>query len=960
MDMSPPLRNTWKVHKFGGTSVASAALLRRASSIVSAQLSASDDDPGRRACVVVSAMGGRPKATDLLLGAVSAAADRDVDGAEECLAEVYEKHRCCLEDPELAELLPEGRATSLLAGVARDLSDVRDVLRTVGIMMWKSERVSALVAGYGELWNAAALAAVLGAVAARQERADGPGGGAEGTDRYVFVDARRVVTTDEEGEAIDWEASVEKWEAVYASEADACRAEYPVEERWGVRVHAVVTGYVASTASGVPTTLGRDGSDYTAAIFGRLLQSGADACSTVNIWTDVDGVLSADPRRVPNVRVLPEVSYVEAMELAYFGAKVIHPKTMGPVMQCVPQVPIYIKNTFNPDFVGSRIYVSGTGHANRERCVAGFSSVDRIGIVDVEGSGLVGVPGVAKRLFGAINSLGVSVILIAQASSEHSITMALPMAAIEIVRAALEETFARELRLGYISSIRVVGPCSIIAAVGDGMSQTTGVAGRFFSALGDASINVLAVAQGSSERNISAVVLADDATRALRAVHAAFHLSHTYVRVGVVGGNTEVGMALLRLLEGQRDKLRTAFDIDLQVCAVYASGPEGGDGEGIGKNRLVVLTNTDNEGSDDSITAAAYERAEGGGGGGGGPDLARAVPGGGLAEFSSHLVSNACAHTIIFDCTADGTVAEFHAEWLVAGIHVVTANNRGLSGPRALREAISKAENRGDKSSGRYLPEVAAAGGLPVVSTLRSLLSSGDRIKQIDGIMSVSMSYIMFRIAPPPMVAECRVFDEGASKNGAEETPPGSPRNGTDGPCSFSMAVREAIDLGLMEIDPSNDLSNEYTARCLMVLAKELGMDGRGVDVGSIQAGSDVLELSDAVDEQMAARVEAAAARGCVPRQVATLDVASKTTVVRIMDVPHTHVFAVTPPSCECVRFFTKRHSRYPLIIQGPAMGVDSTASALLAEVLHLMQGRIGVPTRNLGKLRQGSSVALV
>jgi len=582
---------------------------------------------------------------------------------------------------------------------------------------------------------------------------------------------------------------------------------------------------------------------------------------------------------------------------------------MGPVMKCSPQVPIYIRNTFNPDFVGSRIFVSGTGHANRDRCVAGFSSVENIGIVDVEGTGMVGVPGMAHRIFAAVHSLGVSIILIAQASSEHSITIATTMEATKMIKEALEQTFSQELKLGKVSCVRVVGPCSIIAAVGDGMSHTTGVSGRFFSALGDAKINVMAVAQGCTERNISAVVETSQSTRALRAVHAAFHLSHTYVRVGIVGGDTELGYALLGLLEAQRDKLRIAFDLDLQVCVVHSSDPHG----------MVILKNDDGRPGDGSITTMSYNLATGTSVCGGllGPavdDEARQIEGEDLSNLVARLISDACAHTVIFDCTADAAAAAHHASWLNHGVHVVTANNMGISGPKDVRDAIDHAERRKDRLSGKYLPEVAAAGGLPVVSTLRSLLSSGDKIKRIDGIMSVSMSYIMFRVAPPPMVTECRSFDQEACSLDMPE----QNKTSWDKPdaCSFSTAVREAITLGLMEIDPSYDLSNEYTVRCLMVLAKELGLQNDGFDVGCIQAKSDSLTITEEIDAQMAKRVASAAKKGCVPRQVASIDVPNRSISVKIIDVPGTHIFAITPPSCEIVRFFTHRHYRYPLIIQ--------------------------------------------
>jgi aspartokinase/homoserine dehydrogenase 1 len=324
---------------------------------------------------------------------------------------------------------------------------------------------------------------------------------------------------------------------------------------------------------------------------GRLLQS-----TNITIWTDVDGVLSADPRRVPTANVVSEMSYNEAMELAYFGAKVIHPKTMQPAISSSPQIPIFIRNTFNPNFKGTRIYTTSVTNTEPDKCVCGFSSIDRMALINVEGSGLIGVHGVAKRLFGTLESIGVNVVLISQASSEHSITFATVEDQAAAAREAIADEFQKELAQNRISNIDVNTPCSIIAAVGDGMHEVVGVSGRFFSALGDAQINVLAISQGCSERNISAVVSASQSTRALRALHAAFRLSHTTIRLAVVGMN-EVGESLLRLLETQRSIVRTTFEIDLQVCAIAMDSHD---------TDVFCLENNN---GDQSITIAAMKKA---------------------------------------------------------------------------------------------------------------------------------------------------------------------------------------------------------------------------------------------------------------------------------------------------------------------------------------------------------------
>jgi homoserine dehydrogenase len=332
----------------------------------------------------------------------------------------------------------------------------------------------------------------------------------------------------------------------------------------------------------------------------------------------------------------------------------------------------------------------------------------------------------------------------------------------------------------------------------------------------------------------------------------------------------------------------------------------------------------------------------------------------------------------VFDCTNDETVAMHHATWLRSGIDVVTANNTGLSGPKPVRQEIKEAEQALGKQSAKYLRQVTVAGGLPVLSTLRSLLNSGDVIRRIDGVFTVVLSYVLFRISPPPDIASCSNFDMEFS-NGAfgGDLSPGSDSPGSTAtigtPCTLSEAIREAIALGLTEEDPTTDLNNEYTARVLMVLARELGMDDDN-DVTTIQHSSDTLWdigktlgvasprdlgqlLTPEMDQKVKDRVESAQSRGCVLRSISSIDVKSKRIEIKLVEVPTHHVFAVTPPSCSCVRFFTKRHRAYPLIIQGPSAGADSTASALLAELLQRTRGLSN--TRTLALSREGSGAFL-
>ena len=333
-------------------------------------------------------------------------------------------------------------------------------------------------------------------------------------------------------------------------------------ENGGATPHYVITGYVASTVDGVATTLKRDGSDYSASIFGKMLAS-----SAVTIWTDVSGVYSADPRRVPEALIIPDVSYTEAIELAYFGAKVIHPKTMAPAI--MGNVPIFIRNTFAPQDPGTKIsnpVNMGASHLRKTNAVCGFSSIDNITLVNMEGSGMIGVPGIANRLFGALKNSGISVMFIAQASSEHSICFAIKSEFTELAKKTIEEAFFYEMNNSVFNNLSIIPECAIIAA-GETMGNMPGVAGVFFSAMGNAGVNILSISQGCNERNISAVVAASDATRALRAVHAAFWLSALGLSIGVVGTG-RVGSAVLQSLLEQTAILEQRYQIKVNIRGV--------------------------------------------------------------------------------------------------------------------------------------------------------------------------------------------------------------------------------------------------------------------------------------------------------------------------------------------------------------------------------------------------------
>ena len=811
----------WVVHKFGGTSVASAQRYRDVAAIVARE-------PGVRKAVVVSAMA---KVTDALIALTELARARDESYVAR-LAELVERH------VEAAkELLPEAEYLALTAVLRADAADIADVLRAIWLARTCSEELAELVSGYGEIWSAQMLGAHLGATG-RSAR---------------WLDARKVlvVRPGETGPVVDWSASRALLMAWLASE--------PTDE-------LVITGFVAQTPEGVPTTLKRNGSDFSASIFGSLLDA-----SAVTIWTDVDGVLSADPRRVPEAVVLDEMSYDEAMELAYFGAKVLHPRTMAP---CVAQaIPIWIRNTFNPTHPGTRIHRAEPAKAGAPS-VKGFSTVDGIALINVEGTGMMGVPGVAQRIFGSLRSVSVSVVMISQASSEHSVCFAVPEAQAGLAHATVEKAFASEVHRGQIERVDVVLGCSVLAAVGERMADTPGVAARLFGSLSKAGINVRAIAQGSSERNISLVVDRADSTRALRAVHAGFYLSDQVISVGVVGPGL-VGRALLAQLEAQAPLLRARFKLDLRVRAIASS------------TRMVL--------GDPSLAADAWE--------GGGPTVPTD-----LTALAEHIRPSHLPHAVIIDCSASDAVAERYAGWLDRGIHVITPNKRAGAGPLERYRAIKE---RAQARRTRFFYEATVGAGLPVITTLRDLIQTGDRVTRIEGVLSGTLSYVF---------------------------------NSYTGGTSFSEVVRQAKALGYPEPDPRDDLAGTDVARKLVILGREMDLPMeldavtvqslvpealRGADVEAFMTG-----LAD-FDAPMAAALEEARAAGEVLRYVGVIEADGRASA-SLRRYPLAHPFARVGASDNILAFTTARYHTQPLIVQGPGAGPEVTAGGVFADLLRL------------------------
>jgi bifunctional aspartokinase / homoserine dehydrogenase 1 len=815
--------DSWIVHKFGGSSLADASCFERVAAIVESQ-SAS------RMAVVLSACRG---VTDALLHLIGLAERRD-RGYGPALAQLRDRHRDTAE-----KLLPRESAALYLAALARDCKDIEGILHTVELTRSAARNVSDLIAGYGEIWSTRLFHQYL------ESRGRARAG-------LEWIDARRllIVQWGPLGPAVQWEDS------------RARLREIVPQDFQGI---LVVTGFIASDRQGVQTTLGRNGSDYSASIFGALLEA-----AEIVIWTDVDGVLSADPARVPDAKVIDSISYNEAMELAYFGAKVIHPQTMAPAIG--RDIPIWIRNTFAPERSGTLICARPTSQLP----VKGITSIERIALINLEGAGMIGVPGTAHRLFGALREEGISVILISQGSSEHSICCAIPQSEADRAVAVVRSAFARELDEAQIQSVELDPDLAILAVVGDGMAGTPGVSAKLFNALGGAAVNVRAIAQGASERNISVVVDGRSATRALRAVHAGFYLSPHTISIGVIGPGT-VGRVLLDQLASQRQRLADEFKLDLRVRGIMGS-------------KRMLLT-------DDGAGLAAWrEQLESRG---------RSAD---LTSFFDHVRVDYLPHTVLIDCTASEAVARSYRDWLAAGVHIVTPNKKANSADLAYFRSLQEARRA---SGARYLYEATVGAGLPIIQTLRDLRETGDEITGIEGIFSGTLAYLF---------------------------------NVYDGRARFSEIVRDARERGYTEPDPRDDLSGMDVARKLIILGREMGLglemsDVRveslvpaGLEQGSVEEFMQRLPSHDAA---MAARFDAARARGKVLRYVARLAASGEATV-GLAEVAARHAFANISLTDNIVRFATLRYCDNPLIVQGPGAGPQVTAGGVFADLLRL------------------------
>jgi aspartokinase/homoserine dehydrogenase 1 len=809
--------------KFGGSSVGSPERIRQVIDIIT------ESRRSRRDMIVVfSAFQG---VTDQLIKMSNQAAggDRHYSAALQALAH---RHRAAL-----AELVPAARRAQGKRFVEGKLGELAEVLHGVLYTRELTPRTLDYIMSFGEL-----LSTFIIAEATRARRV--PCG---------FVDSRLLIKTDETFGA----ARVKR-------ELTAKQIRKYFREHRGLQM---ATGFIASTTDNDTTTLGRGGSDYTAALLGAAIPA-----TEIEIWTDVDGVMTADPRKVASAYSISRMTYEEAMEMSHFGAKVIHPPTMQPAME--KRIPLRIRNTFNPSFAGT---VIGKGDPSARSPVKGISSIDEIALLRVQGSGMSGMVGIGRRIFGALASGNITALLVTQGSSEYSVCLAVPPSVATTAKRLIDEEIRYEIRDRLLDPVLIEPGLSVVAIVGENMRNTRGIAAQLFSSLGRNGVNVIAIAQGSSELNISTVVARTDEAKALNVLHDTFFRFDTKPLNLYVVGTGHIGGTLLDQVLRQRESFRLRRNTDLRVRALA--------------NSRKMLAPDDGE-----LTL----------------DWREQLSAHGKVSDARSLVQDmkdrSLPNSVFVDCTSSPEVARLYAGIMEAGISVVTPNKKANSGSYGQYVHLKETAVRRNV---RFLYETNVGAGLPVISTINDLVSGGDRVLRIEGVLSGTLGYIF------------STFTEGRP---------------------FSEIVEEARARGYTEPDPRDDLSGMDVARKLLIMVRESGhrLELRDIHIDpllprslrGIRSVGAFMRKLPSVNRRFEERRAGAAKGGKVLRYLASFSQGKAR--VGLRDVPVSHP-AASLAATENMIVLTTAHCReVPVIVRGPGAGADVTAAGVLADIMKI------------------------
>jgi bifunctional aspartokinase / homoserine dehydrogenase 1 len=808
-----------QVLKFGGTSVANAENISKTISII---LEAIKKD---RTIVVASALGG---VTDILIKSGTLAATGD-ESYKEQLHIIEQRH---LET--VKSLIPITQQSSVLSMVKKRCNEIEDICNGVFLLGELSNRTKDKIVSYGELLSTQIISERLKTLSVQN----------------IWKDSRELILTDSNFgfAAVDFAASNQKISDFFASSDEKL---------------FILPGFIACDSKGITTTLGRGGSDYTAAILGAAVNA-----SAVEIWTDVSGMMTADPRMVPNAKIIPHISYQEAMELSHFGAKVIYPPTIQPVMsKCIP---VWVKNTFAPNDNGTIIETSVAKNGNNIR---GISSINKIALLSLEGSGMVGIPGFSKRLFEALSNEKINVILITQGSSEHSICVAVDETNILNAKQVVDLAFDYEIKTGKVEPLHIEKSLAIIALVGDNMKSHPGVSGKMFGGLGRNGVNVRAIAQGSSERNISAVIAAADVQKAVNVLHEEF-FETTYKQLNVfIAGLGNVGSKLLAQLRQQEQYLEEHLRLQVNIV-------------GIANSRKMYFND---EGIDLEHWKALLEKGE--------PMQ--------LDKFVHTIREKNLRNSLFADVTANDDVAKCYGELLEKSISVVACNKVACSSPY---EYYKKLKRLSTEFNCQFLFETNVGAGLPVIGTLNDLLRSGDKVNKIEAVLSGTLNFVFNNYNGENGFAN---VVKQAQDEGYTEPDPRLDLSGTDVMRKIMILAREAGE----KMEMSDITNNSFMpASCMQ---------------GSVEDFYKAMAMEEAHFKKI---YEAAAKEDKKLKFVASYENGKAS--VGLQHVGAQSDFYHLYGKDNVVLFYTDRYPDQPLVVKGAGAGAEVTASGVFADII--------------------------
>jgi bifunctional aspartokinase / homoserine dehydrogenase 1 len=809
-----------KIIKFGGSSVATP---ERIQSVINILKPYSQRD----VAIVFSAFGG---VTDVLIQLSTLALEGNANYKTK-LQEIELRHQDAVRG-----LIGIKNQSGILAQVKIQINELEDVLNGVYLVKERTLRTLDYIMSFGERLSAYIIAEAMkeAGIAAQ------------------YLDARKVIRTDNQfGHAkVDFDVT-NKLIADHFKHHDALQ---------------IITGFIATSESGETTTLGRSGSDYTAAIFAAALH-----VSSLEIWTDVDGMMTADPRMVKKAFTIPTMSYEEAMELSHFGAKVIFPSTLLPAM--AHNIPIWVKNTFRPEVEGTLISAESTNG----KLIKGISSMNGISLLNIQGSGMLGVVGVSMRLFSTLAQEKINVILISQASSEHSICIAIESSSAARAKSALKKEFQHEIRNELIDDVHVTEDLSIVATVGDGMKHHPGTSGRMFNALGKNGINVVAIAQGSSERNISVVVQQTDVAKALNALHDAFFLSdRKTVNIFLVGTGL-IGKTLLNQVNEQFQKLSEENKLEVRITGMANSKKMIFHEEGLSLVNAVDHLKKNGDGMN-------------------------------LQRYFQNMTRMNLPSSIFVDCTSSEEVAALYESILDSNIAIVTPNKKANSGSFKTYQQLKKTSRQ---RSVRFLYETNVGAGLPVINTLNDLLLSGDKVIRIEAVLSGTLNFIFSSFTGEKPFSE---IVKEAKEKGYTEPDPRDDLSGTDVARKILILSRECgLELELGDIPIQNlvpaDCQGEMTTPEFLTALKE----------------------HDAAFESLRAEAEKKKEK---LRYQAVLE--NGKVHVELKPVNSSHPFYSLSGSDNIILLTTERYHERPMVIRGPGAGAEVTAAGVFADIIRI------------------------